>query len=40
MRGTSPCNTQEKFTESWVIKRIDSIFLDIGLPVLRMRNAD
>ena len=30
----------QKFTQSWVIKRIGSVLLDIGLPVLRMRIAD
>ena len=29
----------KSLTESWVIKQIDSILLDIGLPVLCMRNA-
>ena len=28
------------YFKSLVIKRIGSILLDIGLPVLRMRNAD
>ena len=30
----------KKFTKSLVIKKIDSTLLDIGLPVLRMHNAD
>ena len=28
------------YSKSLVIKKIDSILLDIGLPVLRMRNVD
>ena len=32
--------SSEVYTKSWVIIRIGSILLDIGLPVLHMRNAD